>query len=62
MCKVWCWRWLFGNKMPISLQDFAPIEDPDGNYSTGESRPLFPGHLCRYSSPATYAVTRPLVA
>ena len=20
MCKVRCWRWLFGNKIPISLQ------------------------------------------
>jgi hypothetical protein len=20
MCKVRCWRWLFGNKIPISLE------------------------------------------
>jgi len=25
MCKVRCWRWLFGNKLPISLWPGAAI-------------------------------------
>jgi len=24
MCKALCWRWLFGNKIPISLQEQVP--------------------------------------
>ena len=26
MCKVRCWRWLFGNKIPISLWEQALVE------------------------------------
>jgi len=33
MCKVRCWRWFFGNKIPISLPQAPSLTnemDPDG--------------------------------
>ena len=57
MCKVRCWRWLFGNKMPISLnrQPYtgagAAVARQAGQGGGGRPAQVTPSHLVFLKSP-----------
>ena len=40
MCKVWCWRWLFGNEIPISLVTHRNVDHHTTPIVTGIGQPL----------------------